>query len=75
MYELTSENLSGLGSSMGSERTHTNWRKFFASVDAAKAFAETDYGKPIKWQERGETATSGDLLYVMYTIRPVQVEG
>ena len=83
MYELVSENLSGLGGPMGTERTWTNWRKFFKTVKAAKNAAESDYGKPIEWsQKKGPTRNfkpidltcSGDLRYVMYHIVEVKCE-
>lgn len=84
MYELESENLTGLGGPMGTERTWTNWRKFFSTVEAAKEFAEKDYKRPINWSaSKGPTcngipidlACSGDLGFVMYHIRCVKVEG
>ncbi len=72
LFALESENLTGLGGPMGSERTWTNWRKFFKTVSSAKAFAEKDYGKAIQWDKSN---CSGDLRYVMYHIKRVKVEG
>lgn len=83
MFELTSENLTGLGGRMGTDRTSINWRKFFSTVPLAKAAAEKDYGKLIVWDpKKGPTANlkpidldcSGDLGHVMYHIREVKVE-
>lgn len=73
MYVLISEDLTSLGA-MGS-RTTTNWRKYFKSLVSAKAFAEKDYGEPIKWGRSSRNAyCSGDLRYVMYTIHQVHTE-
>ena len=74
MFELTSEDLPILGVPSGSEYTTDNYRKFFKTVAAAKAFAEKEYKKPIKWTNRDGEYCSGDLNYVMYTIRLVEVE-
>ena len=74
MYCLTSENLTHLGGMMGSERTSTNFTKFFIDPEKAKKFAEKDFKKSIEWSKRDKGFTSGDLMYVMYTIKPVKVE-
>jgi hypothetical protein len=62
-YELVSENLTGLGGPMGTERTWDNFRKSFkddldgshgmipvdgSGLAKAKAFAEEDYKKHMK---------------------------
>jgi len=82
VIELESENLSGLGGPMGSEHTSTNWTKLFTTVKAAKAAAEADYGKPIKWSRANsptcngrpiDLTCSGDLFHVMYHIKRVKV--
>jgi len=77
-YELKSENLTGLGSPMGTERTWTNWRRFYKTVEAAQAAAEKDYGKKIQWcHEKNETCNiirSGDLGHVMYYITAIKCE-
>jgi len=83
-YELKSENLTGLGSPMGTERTWTNWRRFYKTVEAAQAAAEKDYGKKIHWcpvfahmQYKNETHSllrSGDLGHVMYYITAIKCE-
>lgn len=73
VFELTSENLSGLGGPMGTERTYDNWRKLFYDVEVAKAHAVIDYGKAIKWQTETNRIHSGDLGYVMYTIKEVDL--
>ena len=79
MFELESENLTGLGGPMGTEETTINWRKFFTTVEKAKEFAEKDYKKKggreeFDWHEDDGEWCSGDLLFVMYNIRPVKVE-
>jgi hypothetical protein len=82
VYELSSENLSGLGGRMGSESSRINWYSFFYSIDAAKQHAEADYGRPIQWGSRNMPTCngvpnfllcSGDLGYVMYRIRLIEV--
>lgn len=83
MVELISKNLTGLGGRMGTERTWTNWRRFYKNIKIAKEAAEKDYGKKIEWdKKKGPTcngkpidlACSGDLRYVMYHIRAVKCE-
>lgn len=81
LWELESEDLSNLGGPMGSEYTTTNWRKFFPTQLSARRFAEADYLKetdspsPIVWSRRRGGVSSQDLLFVMYHIRPVKVQG
>lgn len=72
-YELIYEDLTGLGGSMGTERTFTKWRKFFSSMQKAKKYAEKDYGKPLEWFETDDGVRSNDLSYVMYYITRVKV--
>lgn len=43
MYVLTSTNLTQLGGPMGSERTTTNWRRYFVHRYNAEAIAQNDY--------------------------------
>ncbi len=84
VYELTSEDLTGLGGPM---MTTTNFRRYFRSVEGAKLAAEKDYrhgmgrlsatlpgAAAIKWRRDGKGWTSGDLRFVMYTIMPVKIE-
>jgi hypothetical protein len=78
MYELVSENLSGLGGPMGTEETWDNWRKFYDTIDAAKIAAEKDYKggkKPLKWIKEGSDFRTEDLSYVMYHIHKIKIEG
>ena len=74
MFELVSENLTGLGGRMGTERTWTNFRKHFNSAANAKRHAERDYGKPIKWTKTNRGWRSPDLLHVMYHVKPLKTE-
>jgi len=79
MFQLVSENLTGLGGPMGTERTWTNWEKFFNNMDAAKEFAQKDYarhGRPkkIQWTRGKKSCNSGDLLFVKYHINEVEIE-
>ena len=74
LYSLRSTDLSRLGVAMGSERTTTNWVKYFTSINLAKAYALKDYRKndknsKIAW--RGNY--SGDLSWVSYDIKAVKV--
>jgi|GEM_PF-6944042 hypothetical protein len=74
MVTLTSENLTGLGGPMGSERTTTNWRKYFSTPELAMEYAEKDFGEKIPWRTEGVNFHSPDLRYVMYHINHVEVE-
>jgi len=75
IFELTSENLSGLGGPMGSERTTINYVMPFADKQAAIEYAENEYGEMISWERKSDYLCSGDLSYVMYTIRKKKVIG
>ena len=71
IYQLTSENLTGLGGPMGSEHTSTNWQRFFRSIASAKRIAAKDYKKEggeekIEWVRDGKEIRSQDLNWVMY---------
>jgi len=47
----------------------------FLDPNDARAYAEADYEKDIKWTALRKGAwTSGDLSYVMYSIRARSVE-
>ena len=73
LYELTIEDMTTLGH-MGSSPT-VKERKMFLEPNDACAYAEADYEKDIKWTTTGRgNWTSGDLSYVMYTIRARDVE-
>ena len=76
MYTLISENLTNLGGPMGSEYTFDNYRKSFLKLETAINFAEKEYGKEIIWKKDDKTGElcSGDLSYVMYTIKPIKFE-
>jgi hypothetical protein len=74
MFELRSENLTGLGGMMGTERTWTNFRKFYSSTELAKDAAEKDLGEKINWKKTTNGFNSGDLGHVMYHIKKVKVE-
>lgn len=71
---LRSENLTGLGGQMGTERTWTNWTKYFNKVDNAKNTAEADFGKKIKWKKEKCGWHSPDLRHVMYYIEVIKTE-
>lgn len=74
IYSLTSTNMSGVGGPMGSEHTDTNYIRYFSTKEYAKAYAEEEYGKKIRWwNDRSGGCTSGDLSYVMYDIAKVQI--
>jgi len=81
IYELVSENLTGLGGPMGSERVTVNFRRLYDCKRDAMEDAENDYGQPITWEtyrrqgEPCEGAHSGDLGHVMYRIRSKPVYG
>ena len=74
IYSLTSEDLTHLGGSMGTEYSTTNWIKYFTTINLAKAYALKDYritdkNLDIKW--RGNH--SGDLRWVSYDIKTIKV--
>ena len=78
IYTLISENLTGLGGPMGTERTWENWRKNFIDPDVAKMVAQKDYesqskSAPIKWKKTKKGWTSGDLSFVMYSIEKLVI--
>lgn len=73
IYEVRSENLTGLGGPMGTERTWDNWRKFFDDIDLAKKFSEKDYKNKIKWKKYRGGLASEDLGHVMYYIQPIEI--
>jgi hypothetical protein len=77
IYQLTSENLQGLGGPMGTERTTVNWVKPFESLETAQAYAENDYeGKEkLKWSKVEKSWHSQDLSWVMYHIHEVELGG
>lgn len=81
IYELVSEDLTHLGGRMGTEYTTENWHYLFETIGAAKAYAEKDYRyqkeTPIQWYHSigSHYDCSGDLHYVMYTIKPVKMKG
>lgn len=79
MYALRSENLTLLGGPMGTERTFTNWVKYFKSLAAAKKYAEADYVKnrgteSVKWKSSSKGWWTNDLLFVMYHITKIVPE-
>lgn len=81
MYELRSENLTMVGSSMATQRTWTNWRKYFRALDAAQAYALSDLRQVrrdanavIEWRTERAGLCSGDLLSVEYHIQPLVFE-
>ena len=68
MYELVNEDVTRLGGPMAMESTSIRWNKFFRSIRAAKAYAESDYKITIPWKGM----RSDDLGSVMYHIRKVR---
>lgn len=79
IYQLISENLSGLGSPMGTECTWENFSKPFSTMDKAKAYAQKDYNKScpkevLEWHKETYGERTGDLGFVMYYIKKIKVE-
>lgn len=75
MYCLVSEDLRGLGGPMGTEYTTINYKKYFRKKINAKEFAQKEYNRErIRWKKRDGEVTSGDLLFVMYTITKIKFE-
>lgn len=75
IYQLTSENLQGLGGPMGTEKTTVNWVKPFESLETAQAYAENDYEGTvdIRWSKVESGWHSQDLSWVMYHINEVEL--
>lgn len=77
MFVLQSENLTQLGGRMGTEYITTNFRKYFKSLKAAKAYAEKDYGKKLIWwfkHKKKKEWETDDLGHVMYNINKIETE-
>jgi len=77
IYQLTSENLTGLGGPMGTERTSINWVKPYDSLEAAQAAANNNYEgvEEFKWTKGTNGWHSQDLGWVMYYIHEVELGG
>ncbi len=71
VFELTSDNMSGLGQQGSTSKE--NWHQLYQSLESAKAAAEKDYKGKIEWKGKGKRISSGDLLWVMYTIKEIDV--
>ena len=68
LYELIIEDMTTLGA-MGTSPTVTE-RKLFLDPQGAREYAEADYKDDIKWAATSQGSwTSGDLRYVMYSIK------
>lgn len=88
VFMLVASDLSQLGGPMGTERVSTLFRSFHRSQDGAKARAVSHYNsrrrsqidQEISWREIRVSSngnmgiTSGDLGWVMYDIRKVDIE-
>ena len=73
LYELIIEDMTTLGA-MGTSPTVTE-RKLFLEPQGAREYAEADYKDDIKWAATSQGSwTSGDLRYVMYSIKRVEAE-
>lgn len=73
VYELEIEDLSTLGA-MGSSSTVV-YTKLFSTLKKAKKHAQKQRNKKITWKKYKKNHwTSGDLTYVAYNIRRVEVE-
>lgn len=73
VYQLTSENLSNVGSFMGSVSS-INYQKLFTNPTKAKSFADNEYGKPLIWLQCSAGWRTKDLGHVMYYVKPVNVD-
>ena len=74
MYCLISENLTGLGGAMGTEKTWNNFERFYKTLKKAKAEAVKDYKKPLRWIKTKTGLRTEDLSYVMYHIDKIVPE-
>jgi len=77
IYEAIAEDLTNLGGPMGTEEVYEKWRRLFYQPSAAKEYCEQDYKKyhrsSFKWKKDGQGWSSGDLLFIMYSVRPVKI--
>ena len=73
-WTLEAEDLSHLGGPMGTEYTTTMFVRNFGTLEEAKTYAIRHYKGPIKWLRERSAWTSGDLLWVEYTITPLRFE-
>ena len=79
VYELIIEDMTTLGH-IGSSPTVVS-RKLYSSLGTAQAHARSDYksrendlGAEIQWTKVSATRwTSGDLMYIMYSIKAKEV--
>lgn len=74
MWKLESENLSNVGGPMWNQKTWLNYTKIFSSSEKAKAYAESEIGRKLAWLDNGTYESSGDLGYVMYRVRKIEVD-
>ena len=74
MYQVIRENLSGLGSPMGTEDTSDSNIGHFRKITNAKGACEKDYGKDISWRRTNSGWRSPDLGHVMYHIRLIELK-
>lgn len=81
-FTVISEDLTHLGGPMGTEYTTTNWERNVSKLDKAKKIAQDDYDsqireinkQPLKWLKEGKGYRTEDLGFVMYHIKPIQIE-
>jgi len=83
IYMAVSENLTGLGGPMGSERTIINWQKHFHIISTAKRYCEQNYKEKTKgekyieklqWYNDGDGFQTQDLGFVRYIIKVIKVK-
>jgi hypothetical protein len=81
MYELKSIDMRDAGLAMGFASTHTNFRKYFTTLEEAKEYALGDYRTQVKnpdasfpWTYVKGGAHSPDLRFVMYEIKELVPE-
>lgn len=73
IYEASAEDLTHLGSSMGTEYTTTESLGVFSTAKKAQGACEKHYGKPLKWKREKHGWRTDDLGHVMYDIREREV--
>lgn len=71
IYMLLSEDPSRFGDPIAGECIKENWRGFYSGYKEAMGVAERDHGRPIPWMQIDKAWFSGNLGYVIYTIRPL----
>jgi len=77
IYNVVAENTSTMGAPMGVTIHMSDYfNLYFDDIGAALARCQKHYGKKngvLKWKRDGKRWTTGDLLWVCYSITPIKI--